>query len=112
MMSTDDQFVADLERAARNLRSAASSALICGLTPQQIARIVTAGVEDVRSFQAVGRSRARVAAIGYTPTAGQPLPEPSYPETWTSSGDSHGRPGDDDFRPPSIHPCVRRNHAA
>lgn len=104
VMSTDEQFVDDLERAARNLRGAAAGALISGLTPQEIARIVAAGIGDMQHMSAVGRSRARVQAIGYVPTQGESLPPPE----WTMIDDGHGQPGDADFRAPSIHPCVPR----
>lgn len=111
-MSSDAAFVDDLERAARGLRAAASAALLAGLDPQQIARIVAGGIGDMQHFPAVTRSRSRVAALGYVPSEGQPLPLPDVPQDWVWSGDGHGSPDDDDFRPPSIHPCVKHTRAA
>lgn len=112
-MSTDVDFIADLERAARALRAATLGVLIAGARPEDVARIVRAGISDAERYPVVGRSRARVIRLGYVPT-GDELPEPPWVAKYDSdAGDGHGEPGDWDYRPPSIHPMVgRRGQAA
>jgi hypothetical protein len=109
-MSSDVDFIADLDRAARALRAATVGALIAGARPEDVARIVAAGIQDAQRFPAVRYSRARSDQLGHRPD-GQ-LPDSDLPPAPTDLGDGHGEPGDWDFRPPSIHPGVGRRRAA
>lgn len=109
-MSSEANFIADLERAARALRAMTTGALIAGVLPEDIARIVAAGIEDSRQFEhAVRDSRARALALGIR-SLGEPTPEPPVDPAIFEGG--HGQPGDWDFRPPPIHPMVGRGRQA
>ncbi len=103
-MSSDADFIADLDRAARALRAATVGALIAGALPEDIARIVGAGIQDAQRFTVIHHSRARAEQLGHRPTG--ELPDGDLPPIRVDNSGGHGEPGDWDFRPPPIHPMV------
>jgi hypothetical protein len=109
-MRTDAEFTADMDRAARALRAAAAGALSSGIAPEDMARIMLAGITDASAWVATHEFRARADDIGYVPT-GEPLPDRPAPASTVPTG-GHGKPGDWDFRPPPVHFAVGGTRAA
>lgn len=101
-MRSDQEFIDDLERAARALRAAASGMLAAGASPQDIARIVSDGIGQASHWPATISARARLDDIGYRPH-GQPLPERQHA---LQRPVGEGRPGDPNWRPPPLHFAV------
>ncbi len=109
-MTTDEQFIADVERAARAVRAAAAGASMNGIPDHVIARLVREGISGVQRLATTHHMRDRLEQLGYEPT-GESITPPVIPE-FTDVDPGHGQPGDWDYRPPQLHPMIGRRHAA
>jgi hypothetical protein len=66
-MATDEEFLDDMERAARKLRAAVGSALIAGMSEADVDRIVAEGMDEVAGMHVVTVNRERADRLDAYP---------------------------------------------
>jgi hypothetical protein len=98
-VSSDQEFLDEMDRIARLLRATAAAAYSLGVNEQDVAALCTAGVDDARDSFVASASQARAASLDAHPT-GSPLVVPKLALV-TDAG-----PGSSSFQFGRLHPAV------